>query len=81
MPVDPRVDCRAEVLTAELVVAEDLSACVVVGVDLEVLGSLAVANERSLCLPSTQYRTVCGLRGFLPLMITDMAGLPDFCLT
>jgi hypothetical protein len=64
VPVNPRIHRRAEVLPAKLVVYEDLSARVVVGLDLEVLGFLAVANERSRCLPSTQYRTVCGLRGF-----------------
>jgi hypothetical protein len=51
VPVDPRIDRRAEVLTAELVVYEDLSACVVVGLDLEVL-SFPRGCERALPLPA-----------------------------
>ena len=43
---------------------------------LKSFASFAVAKERSRYLPSCQYRTVCGLRGFFPLMITDIAQAP-----
>jgi len=36
VPVNPRIDRRAEILPAQLVIDEDLSARIVIGLDLEV---------------------------------------------
>ena len=56
------------VLAAKLVVHEDLSPRVMIRLDLEVR-CFPGGCERALTLPaSAQCRTVCSLRGFLPLM-------------
>jgi hypothetical protein len=49
--VNPRVDRRAEILPAELVVYENLGARVVVGLDLEVL-RLFRGGEAAFALPA-----------------------------
>jgi hypothetical protein len=73
VPVDPRIRRRAEVLTAELIVHEDLSAYAMVGVDLEVLGF----RERALSLPAVDL-VPYGVRltRVLTLMITDIPNSP-----
>ena len=81
VPVDPRIDRRAEVLTAELVVYEDLSARVVVSLDLEVLG-FPGGCERAFPLPAID-PVPYGVRLARVLAPDDHrhTGLPDFCLT
>lgn len=76
MPVDPRIRRRAEVLTAELIVHEDLSAYAMVGVDLEVLG-FPGGRERALSLPAVDL-VPYGVRltRVLTLMITDIPNSP-----